>query len=377
MISLLLLISISGIALGLPQNLLSLPNLPTENINCVNITFYYAQRGLNQGPTSLVKFDGKSLPHGYSSDWKTVFLAHGFTRSCTSTANSFGVRQNGVYEAVDAYLQLDNGHSNVFCIDWSPLAGDTISLTNPEIFTDYYEASKNTELVGKCAAKFIQNMEKNFALEYEKVIVQGHSLGSFVAEHLGCNLNQGNQPLLPLLIGVDPAGPVLPFSEATSGNILAKNPVNGKCSKSARVTQMVYTSYFYGSTATPRGDVVFQMNLKNLHQPFCMESFKHDVPTTTDPIALSGLYDNMTSCDHNIVVTYMNEAVILGPESKLPENKGFYGCQTPNSLLSQGKAPLMGPYMDLQTPHGIYQVKTRSSRDFSEGNNCQQISMSQ
>jgi pimeloyl-ACP methyl ester carboxylesterase len=363
---LLLLISISGIALGLPQNIPNLPKLPTdpsENINCVNITFYYAQRGVNQGPTRLVKFDGKSLPQGYSRNWKTVFVTHGFTRSCTSTANSYGVRSNGVYEAVDAYLQLDGGNSNVFCIDWSPLAGDAIALTNPEIVTDYYEASKNTGFVGKCAAKIIQNMAKNFALQYEKVIVQGHSLGSFVAENIGCNLRQGSQPLLPHIIGVDPAGPVAPFTAATSGYI-------PECSKSAKLTQMIYTSYFYGSTVIARGDVIFKINYGG-HQPFCLNSFMNDVSTTTDPVAL---YDNMTTCDHNIVIAYMNEAIVLGPESKLPENKGFYGCHVPSSLLSLDKAPLMGPYMNLQTPHGIYEVKTSSSRDFSQGYNCQVIS---
>ncbi|CAG2104286.1 unnamed protein product, partial [Medioppia subpectinata] len=119
----------------------------------------------------------------------TKFLVHGWLNSYNKTD------QMGVYwmkNVTDFILSQTDG--NVFCVDWSKVAGDVL----------YFPVVPKTQVVGQMIGYFINRLIAATGVSLNDIHLIGHSLGAHVVGFAG-------QSLLPNKVaqisGLDPAGP--------------------------------------------------------------------------------------------------------------------------------------------------------------------------
>ncbi|CAG2101124.1 unnamed protein product [Medioppia subpectinata] len=119
----------------------------------------------------------------------TKFLVHGWLNSYNKTD------QMGVYwmkNVTDFILSQTDG--NVFCVDWSKVAGDVL----------YFPVVPKTQVVGQMIGYFINRLIAATGVSLNDIHLIGHSLGAHVVGFAG-------QSLLPdkvaQISGLDPAGP--------------------------------------------------------------------------------------------------------------------------------------------------------------------------
>ncbi|XP_062544597.1 phospholipase A1 VesT1.02-like [Armigeres subalbatus] len=109
-----------------------------------------------------------------------MMLAHGWTDN---------VNRSWVKDTVADYIGNIGG--NVCAVDWSRLA-----------LVEYNLAAKSTPKVGRYLAKFVKFLLKQ-GLTMDQVTLVGHSMGAHIVGIAGQSLDG----TVPMIIGLDPAGP--------------------------------------------------------------------------------------------------------------------------------------------------------------------------
>lgn len=137
----------------------------------------------------------------------TRFLIHGWLNNKTANINEL---------STEAYLR--RGNFNVIVVDWGAGA-QTIN---------YISARNRAIEVGPTVATFIDFLDLNGFINFNRLNVVGHSLGAHIAGIVGKKVKRG---IIQTIFALDPAGPLFslnsPDTRVTptdAGKILLKNP---------------------------------------------------------------------------------------------------------------------------------------------------------
>lgn len=182
--------------------------------------------------------DDPLLEQKMNTSLPLAFLIHGFTGSYKDTA----------YQLITQdYIKYIS--SNLCIVDWNYLAS-----------MEYMTSAKNTVRVGDYTGDFITYLtnKKYFIMQDIKVI--GFSLGAHVAGYVGARLNGR----LPLVIGLDPAGPG--FTQ-----IIAKKTEARLNPSVAQFVQVLHTNRNEFGADALLGDVDYYANGGESPQPGCKD----------------------------------------------------------------------------------------------------------
>ncbi|KAK9702908.1 Lipase [Popillia japonica] len=212
----------------------------------------------------------------------TKIIIHGY--------NS-GMRLNALIEIKNQYLIRQN--TNVFAIDWGPLANGPC----------YPAAVWNARTAGKCSALLVDRLRE---FNIDDIHVIGFSLGAHVSAFLA-------NALLPYklsrITGLDPAMPGF----TTVGTI--EN--NGIRSCNARFVDVVHTNAFFQGQIQESGHVDFYLN-GGVIQPGCWAD------------------ERFIACNHHRAPYYFAESI--------NSERGFWGWPCPNYFVYLlGRCPPQNP----------------------------------
>jgi pancreatic lipase-related protein 1 len=160
---------------------------------CMNQVNPHYTMYTRSNPNAGQSFDHNSVPGAYSGGRRTVFIAHGYQSSGSSSwlpsmKNAF----------------LDREDINVVIVDWQGGAD----------IVNYNQAASNTRTTGAYTALVVNNLVSNGGASSRMWCV-GHSLGSHVCGHTGMKTSLGR------VTGMDPAGPSF---ESNSNKLIGLNP---------------------------------------------------------------------------------------------------------------------------------------------------------
>ncbi|XP_037931825.1 lipase member H-like [Teleopsis dalmanni] len=148
------------------------------------VKFYLFTRENPKDPQILSIYDLNSINiSNYNPEHRTKIIIHGWRSSYERTPNP-PVR--------NAYLAT--GDYNVISVDWSFYAHSV-----------YTQAVKRVPEVGKIVADFVDLLNENFGLDFDQLVVIGHSLGAHIAGYCGKNVLRGK---IGAIVGSDPALPL-------------------------------------------------------------------------------------------------------------------------------------------------------------------------
>jgi len=121
----------------------------------------------------------------------TRFIIHGWNQNSGSGLNG---------DITRAYLA--SGDHNVVVVDWAIGAS-----------ANYVTSRNRVGPVGQSIARFIDFLHLNgFVVNFNRVIIAGHSLGAHVAGHVGKSVARGR---IQAIYGLDPAGPLFSIGTPT------------------------------------------------------------------------------------------------------------------------------------------------------------------
>ncbi|XP_076253484.1 pancreatic triacylglycerol lipase-like [Rhynchophorus ferrugineus] len=180
---------------------------------------------------------------------KTVVLIHGWKDNHNSNFN------NEISEAI-----FNSSDANVIVVDWSVQAGKT-----------YIRAKNSVPNVGNYCATFLSQLLDILDYPLEYITVVGFSLGAHVSGIVGKHF-EGS---LPLIIGLDPARPLIQL-----------NTTSALHSEDAKYVQIIHTDAGSAGVQVSLGDSDFYPNGGN-NQLGC----------------------SINGCDHNRAWVYFAESI--------------------------------------------------------------------
>ncbi|KAG5864681.1 hypothetical protein JTB14_009871 [Gonioctena quinquepunctata] len=123
----------------------------------------------------------------FSPENDTMFIVHGWQTNAESDM-----------EGLINQAALMRKDMNIFGVDWRKIAGGT-----------YIQAFSAVPELGRVLGELIQVLIENNALDLEKTMIVGHSLGAHVAGRAGATL----KGRVSCIVGLDPAGPLFSYEQ--------------------------------------------------------------------------------------------------------------------------------------------------------------------
>ncbi|XP_052563811.1 lipase member H-like [Culex pipiens pallens] len=199
------------------------------------VTFWCGRRGYSSLQQTFV--DDSAIGSKLDLTKSVAIITHGWQSKANVT---------WVQEMAGAYSKYVD--SNVCVVDWSRYARYGYAIA----------AKRNTRLVGKYLAVFMQFLTRN-GITPSKMTLIGHSLGAHVSA-FACKNFSGQ---VKELYGLDAAGPLftLPIDVGTKNRI---------ASTDAGYVQMIYTTRYLLGTGDPIGQANFFPNGGYHPQPSCL-----------------------------------------------------------------------------------------------------------
>lgn len=169
----------------------------------------------------------------FNTSLDTIVVIHGWHSNRTDIFNNL---------TKEAYLAVRD--VNIINVDWDELSTE-----------DYITAYNAVPKVGLYVAQFIQNISTTYDYSLDKFTLVGHSLGAHISGYAGQYTNNE----LPIIIGLDPAGPL--FLELLPDTRLSKDD--------AKYVQAIHTNSGLFGTTYDVGHADFWPN-GGSHQPGCI-----------------------------------------------------------------------------------------------------------
>jgi len=222
----------------------------------------------------------------------------------------------------DAYLA--QGEFNFFAVDWT-VGGQT---------PNYILARQRVGECGRGLAAFIDFLNVN-GLPFSAVTVLGHSLGAHCAGHAGKQVTLGR---IPVIVGLDPAGPL--FSIASNDRLAYTD---------ADHVEMMATDTEFLGFELPLGHANFYANWGS-RQPGCEGE-------------IAGI------CSHQIVAHFMVQSINPANIFGAIRCSDFNDIRTRNCVIA-GPSRRMGgePVVDgTSAPGSVYFLTTDPLTPFAQG----------
>lgn len=231
--------------------------------NCnEDVTFYFHRQRTKESPTAFKYIDDPSVPmkfvQAYDPNLPTKFVIHGWQNSISSPISQ---------QVKNAYLTRED--MNVFVVDWSPLAQDTL----------YFRSALATRDVGRHVGSLIDRMVAERGTNLSSVHIIGHSLGAHTSGFAGSSVRVGK---VSRVTGLDPALPGFVDSE----------PVNRLDPGDARFVDVIHTCAGMLGHNKNLGHADFYPNGGGPNQPGC-----------------NGMEDFIGACSHGRAYEYYAESV--------------------------------------------------------------------
>ncbi|XP_037943364.1 phospholipase A1 member A-like [Teleopsis dalmanni] len=212
----------------------------------------------------------------YNTRLQTKILIHGYIPNFDKR-NTYVVR--------DAYLSL--GDYNFIEVDWTYFSNTT-----------YPKAVQLVPKIGEEVAKFVDDLNELFELNFNESVIIGHSLGAHVSGFVGKFVKRGK---IAGIVGLDPAS--IGYDYAVPGTHLEKTDAN--------YVETLHVSTIRG-TLLPVGDVSFYAN------------YGRELPGCDGGIVVVRDY-----CSHEGAPRFYAAAIVgklLGP---------YYKCESFKNILEQ------------------------------------------
>lgn len=295
-------VSLSGTEINKIQSNKELnPHFDARN----DIVFHlYTQSNPTVSKVVAIDNDASLRGSNFDASAPTVFLVHGWIHD-----------HNLFFVQLSKNEFLAKGKCNVFGVDWSKGGGTS----------NYIAARGRVGAAGKVVGQFIQFLEKNGA-NVKNMILAGYSLGAHVVGNAGKEV----KGRLPVIHGLDPAGPLFFLSD--SDRLMASD---------AGYVEVSHTNTKANGFSSPLGDADFYPN-GGKSQPGC----------------------NSDGCSHDRAPYYFIESI---------RGKPFTGrrCRTYGSLTDSGcdfdgTNKVMGG-VPHTTGSGVFYIQTNSASPYSRG----------
>ncbi|XP_065095338.1 lipase member H-like isoform X4 [Ochlerotatus camptorhynchus] len=285
--------------------------------NCNDdVTFYFHRQNTRDSPTAFKFTNDPSVPmkfvQTYNPNLPTKFVIHGWQNSISSPV---------CQQVKDAYLKRED--MNVFVVDWSPLAHDTL----------YFRSAYATRDVGRHVGSLIDRMVTERGTNLDSVHIIGHSLGAHTSGFAGSSINSGKASRVT---GLDPALPGFIDSE----------PDKRLDPSDARFVDVIHTCAGMLGHNKNLGHVDFYPNGGGPNQPGC-----------------NGMEDFIGACSHGRSYVYYAESV--------NRRDGFIAFQCGNMNEFNNKQCQTGPVamgdaVPIET-RGTYYLDTNAEPVFGRG----------
>ncbi|XP_037935000.1 pancreatic triacylglycerol lipase-like [Teleopsis dalmanni] len=202
-------------------------NAVINPLDVLNSVKFYLYTNQNPEDPQIISYKDNSVAvSNYDSSRKTKFIIHGFLASYEQVPNR-PIRE--------AYLAT--GDYNVIAVDWSKYS-----------FTEYVTvASKVYPEVGTAVGKLIDFLHSNYGLNFNELVVIGHSLGAHVAGFAGKQVKLGK---IESIVGLD----------AALGFININDPSQRLSITDANYVVTIHTSSGRNGIAMPIGHTSFYPN---------------------------------------------------------------------------------------------------------------------
>ncbi|CAH1163329.1 unnamed protein product [Phaedon cochleariae] len=291
-----------------------------------NVTYYLYT---SKNPNKFIKLDPSDLEPLRNVSDKLVFLVHGWTSN----------RETAWYEDLKNAFLTTHPNYSIVEVDWSEPANQY-----------YYVASINTYDVAKILVNVILDLNKNYSVSLDDVLLIGHSLGGQIIGFVGKDIIKVTGRKLPRIIALDPAGPL--FDTRPEDKRLNKND--------AEVVEVIHSDGGTFGFLRACGTIDFFPN-GGKSQPGCKRIDLLDLRSLVDPI----------SCDHRRAGEYFVEA-ILNPDELLATRCSGW------ELLAKNQCDDVKVNLgDLTTNEtGTFYFETNKERPFSKRKQSDGISLS-
>ncbi|XP_073948838.1 pancreatic lipase-related protein 3-like [Choristoneura fumiferana] len=287
-----------------------------------NITFWLYTKTNQDSPHQVFALNSDSISSApWVEDAPIKILIHGYTGHRDFSPST---------EIRPAYMRCCD--YNIISVDYNPIAREPC----------YFQAARNTELVGKCTAQLIDQLVTQHGFELQRFHVIGFSLGGQTAGFIGNYVTSGK---LERISALDPAMPLF-VSQDNKKKVDASD---------AKMVDCLHTNALEKGKLETCGTVDFYAN-GGLTQPGCKPSQEH----------------TKSGCDHARAPAYYAESIIT--------EVGFYATKCTSwithmigwcNYVSSDEEVLFGEYM----PHnisGLYFFATNSKSPYARGRNKKQ-----
>lgn len=271
-----------------------------------DVTYVFYSRSVFDGIEVTIKEvdDVEHIKTVFDPEHPTIVLIHGWKDGYAANSNTY------IRSAILSHLD-----ANVIKVDWSKLAGKI-----------YLVAKNAVPSVGKYAAHFLQELTEEFDYSLKNVTLVGFSLGAHVAGNIGKTL-KGE---FPLIIGLDPAGPL----------ISSKNKAYSLCTDDADYVEIIHSDAGSAGMKDAIGHSDFYPN-GGKNQPGC-----------------SGV-----GCSHNRAWEYYAESIT--DNKFVAQNCNSYRDFTKKRC--EGSYAYMGGFTVDKTVSGVYYLDTNSEAPYGQG----------
>ncbi|KAJ8934543.1 hypothetical protein NQ314_013284 [Rhamnusium bicolor] len=126
--------------------------------------------------------------------------------------------------------------------------------------------------MGKIIANLILDLNRNYSVSLDNILLVGHSLGGQITGFVGKNIYKLSGKKLPRIIALDPAGPL--FSQRPDDKRLNKNDAN--------IVEVIHTDGGTFGFKDSCGTIDFFPN-GGRSQPGCKRIDLLDIRSVTDP----------------------------------------------------------------------------------------------
>lgn len=236
-------------------------------------------------------------------------IIHGWGGSYTSSPNK-PVRE--------AYLSKDD--YNIISVDWNEYAK-----------LNYVSARAKVPVVGEDVAEFVDYLNEQFGMNFETLVVIGHSLGAHVAGYCGKHVTRGK---LPAIVGLDPAMPLYSHDK----------PTTRLSSTDAKYVETIQTNGNTKGFLKPIGTASFYPNWGRL-QPGCGSD-------------LDG------TCSHGRCVTLYAEAIKGYSFAPIYKCASFENISNKEGCNELEPTVQMGDPLNIERKEGIFYLTTNSEAPY-------------
>ncbi|XP_019881701.2 phospholipase A1 isoform X1 [Aethina tumida] len=236
-----------------------------DPVTADKVTYYLFKK---ENPNEFVRLDPQKLDRVVDENAKIVFLIHGWTNS----------REEQWYEDVKNAFLNRNETWHVVQVDWKEPASAV-----------YTVASISTYDVGNHIANLIVDLNKNYGVPLDDLLLVGHSLGGQICGFISKRIKKETGQTIPRIIALDPAGPL--FTTRPEDKRLNKND--------AKVVHVVHSNGGTFGYHDSIGTIDFFPN-GGSSQPGCKQIDLFDPSSISDPVF----------CDHRRAWKYFAEAVL-------------------------------------------------------------------